>query len=223
MVNLCMQPTRLITLREMREFKREEHKKEDSTVIRAEFFWILWNTTMFRWQLLQLLLELCFFVSELGILTEDLIALSHGTVEIIEEPAVCRPEMGNLRPQLAELLQLAHARSPRGLSVGYHPPLPPLLGPAQSLLFRLDHAVVWKADFMHQRRALSLVRGATSKEIAQVEGGDAVVWKADFMHQRRALSLVRGATSKEIAQVEGGGDAVLSHVVLRLARRHTRR
>ena len=47
-------------------------------------------------------------------------------VQLVKELAVGAAEVDDLRPELAQLLLLSHARPSGGLPVGYHPSLPAL-------------------------------------------------------------------------------------------------
>jgi len=78
-------------------------------------------------QLVELLGQLGLLVPEARALAAGVGAAPERAVELVEEAAVGAAEVRDLRPQLAELPLLAHARPPRRLPVRHHPPTPALL------------------------------------------------------------------------------------------------
>lgn len=107
--------------------------------------------------------------AEARVVAQHAVAVPDGAVEAVEQVAVVGAEVGSLRPELAELPLLAHARPPRRLPVGRRPPPPPLLREllllpplaAASLVFRAArarHAVVVKKRVVASELLLA-VRG----------------------------------------------------------------
>lgn len=71
---------------------------------------------------------------ELRILVQEAIVGVEGVVELLDQLVVLIPEANHLRPELVQLLLLPHPGPPRGLPVGDHPPLLPLVDNAHLLL-----------------------------------------------------------------------------------------
>uniref|UniRef100_A0A8R7UX62 Uncharacterized protein n=1 Tax=Triticum urartu TaxID=4572 RepID=A0A8R7UX62_TRIUA len=78
-------------------------------------------------ELLEPLLQFGLLGPEAGVVAQHAAAVPDDAVELVEQLAVGAAEVHHLRPQLAQLLLLPHARPPRRLPVRHHPPPPPLL------------------------------------------------------------------------------------------------
>lgn len=159
-------------------------------------------------QALDLLPQLLFLFPELVVLEENLVALSQSVVQVVEKPAVSRPETHRLRPQLSKLPLLSHPRSARRLPVRHHPPLPPLLREAQLLLSLLHRQKtrVRKSEFLRQWQALDLALRVAAKESAtgQVEtGDDATALRHEICEARRREASHGGKLWMWLIEVEG--------------------
>lgn len=104
-------------------------------------------------ELLEPPLQLGPLVPQPGALSEYAVAVPDGAVEPIEQVAVGVPEVDDLRPELAHLLLLPHARPPRRLPVGHHPSLPPLLRELEPALPVAVGRLVGFRHVAHHRRA----------------------------------------------------------------------
>jgi len=164
-------------------------------------------------ELLEPPLQACPLGAQPRVVAAHAVAVPDGAVEAVEQVAVVAAEVGGLRPELAELPLLAHARPPRRLPVGRRPPPPPLLREPLAGAGSLVVGVGGRRRAVEERLGeLLAVRGGGARRRDQVG--------ADAMEQEVVVACRRVVMGPEAESHGGCGWQVREDNARNLARVH---